>query len=380
MSLIGIGVWSYLIQLDQGFIATNLSDQVNWGAYIANFTYMVGVSDAAILLLIPTFLYKKKNMDEVALFGLLLSVCAVIMSLGFVVVDIGRPDRFWHLFPGLGRLNFPVSMLAWDVVFLNIYLMLALHIPGYWLFSRYRGRQPTPIFFMPFIYLNIVWAVCTHTVTAFLYAGIESRPYWNSAILAPRFLVSSFACGSAILLLMLTWVDNIFQRNYRVIIQDFLISMLKYTVIINLFLFGAEAFKEFYSNSVHVASIQYLLFGLHGKNMLQPYIWSAIFLEITALVILLTPRLVTKTPLLIFACLSVALGIWIEKGMGLVVPGFIPTPLGDIREYTPSSVEIGVSLGLVGVGALLFTVFSNVANGILSGKLSDIPPPPRRNP
>jgi molybdopterin-containing oxidoreductase family membrane subunit len=62
-------------------------------------------------------------------------------------------------------------------------------------------------------------------------------------------------------------------------------------------------------------------------------------------------------------------GIWVEKGMGLIVPGFIPTPLGDLVEYTPSLIEILVSLGIWSFGALIFTMYGKVAIAIETGEL-----------
>lgn len=63
-------------------------------------------------------------------------------------------------------------------------------------------------------------------------------------------------------------------------------------------------------------------------------------------------------------------GIWIEKGMGLVIPGFVPTPLGAIVEYTPTLNETLICLGIWALGLLCYTVFLRMAVPILQGRLT----------
>jgi Ni/Fe-hydrogenase subunit HybB-like protein len=209
-----LGGRAYVHQLVEGLAVTGMTDQVSWGAYIANFTYLVGVAAAAVMLVIPAYVYRNKDLHDVVLFGELLAIAAIIMSLLFVVVDLGRPDRFWHLIPKLGVFNFPGSMLSWDVIVLNGYLLLNLHICGYLLFMRYMGRTPTKLFYLPFVFIAIAWAVSIHTVTAFLYVGLVGRPFWNSAIVAPRFLGSAFTAGPGLLIIAFLVIRNI--THYRI--------------------------------------------------------------------------------------------------------------------------------------------------------------------
>ncbi|MBT4790776.1 MAG: polysulfide reductase NrfD [Halobacteriovoraceae bacterium] len=364
------GLVSYIQQLDQGLVVTNLTDEVSWGAYIANFTFLVGVAAAAVLLVIPAYVYKNKAVKEVVLIGEILAFCAIVMCLLFIMVDMGRPDRFWHVIPFLGRLNFPQSILAWDVIVLNGYLVLNMHIPGYLLYKYYMGQKPTTKYYLPFVFISIFWAVSIHTVTAFLYSGLGGRGFWNSAILAPRFLVSAFAAGP-LLLMVVFFAINKWYPNFRV--KEEVFTLLKkiatFAFPLNLFLLFCEVFKEFYTDSVHVASAEYLFFGLHGNHMLVPYMWMAVFCSVGTAVVFLVPKFRDNKKILIPTCFVGFIGIWIEKGMGLIIPGFIPSPLGSIVEYTPSVNEIFVCLGIWSFGALLFTVMAKTALGILSGKI-----------
>ena len=364
-----LGLYSYGTQFTQGFTVTNLSDQVSWGAYIANFTFLVGVAAAAVLLVVPSYLYKSKDIKKVVLLGEILAFVAIIMCLLFIAVDLGRPDRFLHILPYFGKLNFPQSILAWDVIVLNGYLFLNVFIPGYLLYMKYLGKEPNAKYYLPFVFISIAWAISVHTVTAFLYSGLGGRPFWNTAILAPRFLVSAFAGGPALLMLIFQTSRRLTEMKIPEAVFDYLKKIMTYTMLINLFLLGCEVFKEFYTNSTHVLSAQYLFLGINGHRMLVPYIWSAILMELFAIFVLLTPKLRNNWKFMRVACVMAFVGIWVEKGMGLIVPGFIPTPLGDLVEYTPSKIEILVSLGIWSFGALIFTMMGKVAIAIETGEL-----------
>ena len=367
-----VGVIAYARQAEYGLIVANLSDQVSWGVYIANFTFLVGVAASAVLLVFPTYILHNKDTKQVVLIGELLAFSAVVMCLLFIIADLGRPDRVIHMLPFFGRLNFPVSVLAWDVVVLNGYLFLNLHVPGYLLYKKYKNEEPNKWLYVPFVLISVFWAVSIHTVTAFLYSGLGGRPFWNTAVLAPRFLVSAFAGGPAILMIVFALINAFTNFPVRDQIFDLLKKILMIFLPINLFLFGSEIFKEFYTDNAHTISMQYLFFGIHGHGMLRRYIWSSLILSIISLVIIFTPKLRSNQQVLLAGCFMTIVAIWIEKGMGLIIPGFIPTPLGDLVEYTPSLVEFFVSLGIWAFGALLFTILAKVAIAIQTGELRQI--------
>jgi molybdopterin-containing oxidoreductase family membrane subunit len=363
-----VGINAYSKQFVHGLIVTGMSDQVSWGVYIANFTFIVGIAAAAAMLVIPVYIYNNRELHDLVIFGELLAVAAILMCLAFVTVDLGRPDRFWHLIPGIGKFNFPGSMLSWDVIVLNGYLLLNLHICGYLLYCRYTGRQPATWFYIPFVFIAIVWAVSIHTVTAFLYVGLGGRPFWNSSIVGPRFLASAFTAGPALIILALQIIRRV--TDYRISDQALLTlrSIVQVSMLINVFLLANEIFKEFYTRTSHVASSKYLFFGLHGHHALVPWIWTAIAFNFVSMGLLVLP-LSKSLRYLNVACALAIVGIWIEKGMGLVVPGFIPTPLGEMVEYSPSLNETLVCLGIWAFGFLCYTVFLRMSIPILQGRL-----------
>jgi Ni/Fe-hydrogenase subunit HybB-like protein len=366
-----VGLHAYCRQLVGGLATTGMTDQVSWGMYIANFTFLVGMAAAAVMLVIPAYIYRNEPMHNVVIFGELLAVAAITMCLLFVTVDLGRPDRFWHLMPVVGLFNFPISMLSWDVVALNGYLIINVHVCGYLLYMKYLGRKPNWWLYMPFVFLSIFWAISIHTVTAFLYVGLVGRPFWNAAIVAPRFLGSAFTAGPGLMIIVFQIIRKLSSYDIGDRALHILRQIVTISLLVNLFLLGCEAFKEFYSDSVHTSSARYLFFGLHGHNALVPWIWFAISIEVIAAAILITPA-AKKIGWLNLACALSIVGIWIEKGMGLIVPGFLPTPLGEIVEYLPSVNESLVCVGIWAFGALLFSWMLRLAIPIMSGEFRRI--------
>ncbi|MCC6523334.1 MAG: polysulfide reductase NrfD, partial [Polyangiaceae bacterium] len=377
---IALGGWFWAHDLTHGLGGTNMSDHVSWGIGIANFVYFVGVAAGAAVLVVPAYAFHREDIKEIVLLGELLAVVAVTMCLLFITTDLGRPERMWHLFPIIGFLNVPSSLLGWDVLVFMGYLAMNLHIPGYLLWSRYKGKKPTPLAYLPFVFLSMFWAVSIHTVTAFLLSGLGSRPFWNTPILAPRFLISAGASAPALLIFLFTAIKKYGGLPVKDSVFDYFSKVLRVTMPINLFLLGCEVFQEFYTGALHSASAHYLYFGLHGKGMLSVFIWTAILFNITATAIFLIPKLRTQRWLMFVGCGLAVVGIWIEKGMGLIFPGFIPSPLGEVVEYAPNVGEIIVCLGVVALGAFVYTAMAKITIAIQKGTLRQHPEPEAQAP
>jgi Ni/Fe-hydrogenase subunit HybB-like protein len=369
-TIIAIGGWKYIGQLSNGLVVTNMSNQVSWGFYISNFTFLVGVAAAAVMLVIPAYIFDRKDIRDVVLLGDTMAVTAVMMAMLFVIVDIGRPDRIWHMIPLIGRFNFPASLLAWDVVVLSGYLLLNLGISFYLLFSHYQGNEAKLKAYLPFIMLAIFWAISIHTVTAFLYSANTGRPFWHNALMAPRFIASAFCSGPAIAIIILQVVRKVAGYPVRQSAIETLRVTMTVSLQITLFFVVAELFTDFYSEGAHSASAHYLFFGLHGAAKLTPWIWTALAMLVAAVIILMIHRLRRNPMLFNIACILTVIGVWIEKGMGLVIPGYIPTPLGEIFEYLPNSTEVMISLGILATGLLTFTLLAKAGMAIERGQVA----------
>lgn len=373
-----VGLYYYIYQLEHGLIVTGMRDQVSWGSYIANFTFFVGVAAAAVMIVIPAYLYHVTEFKPVTLLGEMLAASALIMCICFVMVDMGRPDRVWHLLPVIGKPNFPVSLLCWDVIVLSGYLAINLFIPGYMLYSVYHHKEASKKILLPFTYLSVPWAVSIHTVTAFLYCGLVSRPVWNTALMAPRFLATAFAAGPALIIIIIQIVRRYtpygspgeqFEIRNETIYK--IANIVVVALLISLFFTFSEVFTIFYSAGAHKASMAYLYFGFDGHpSLLTPFIWASLVMNVVAATILLIPKMRKNLITLNMACILLFIGIWIEKGMGTVLPAFIPSPLGEIWEYWPSNPEALITLGVWGLGALIFTMLAKIAIQIETGHVS----------
>ena len=361
LSVIGLGMWAYFHQIQEGMGITGMTDQVSWGLYISNFTFLVGVAAAAVLLIIPAYVYNFGPIKEITILGEILAVSALVMCILFVILDLGRPERMWHLLFVIGTPNFPASILAWDVLALNGYLIINLCISIYLLAMIYLGRKGASWFILPLILSSIPWAVSIHTVTAYLYNGLGARPFWNSAILAPRFLASAFCSGPAFSMILFQLIRKFTSFEVKNEALFKMAEMICIAMGINLFLLGAEVFKELYTDSWHKAPVVYLYAGLHGHSSLVSWIWTALIFNTTSFILFLIPATRKNFVTLNIGCVLIVVGVWIEKGMGLIIPAFIPTPLGEIWEYTPSTLEILISIGVWGIGLLLYTLLLKIA-------------------
>ncbi len=369
-ALIFWGAGGYIQQLDKGLIVTNMGDSISWGFYIGNFTFLVGVAAAAIMLVIPAYIYNWKPIKEVAIFGELLAISAVIMCMLFVLVDVGSPLRLWHMLPFFGKLNIPSSLLGWDFLVLSFYFILNLVIVTYLLYKYFNKKEYNKSFVFPLILLSIPVAISLHSVTAFLYNGLAARPYWNTALLAPKFLASAFCSGPAVLLILF----QVLKKTTNFKIKDEAIwkiaELMAYAMFLNLFFFFSEIFKEVYSNTEHIVHLKYLFQGIGENNDIVFYGWISIIISVIAFLLFLIPATRKNIVTLNIGALLIYFGVYIEKGIALIIPGFTPDVQGQIYAYTPSLTEIRISAGIFSIGFLIFTLLTKVAVAIIFDSFS----------
>ena len=363
LTIMTIGFFCYLQQLDYGLGVTGMSRDVSWGLYIAQFTFLVGVAASAVMLVLPYYLHDYKAFGKITVLGEFLAVAAVIMCVLFIFVDLGQPSRVMNvlLHPA------PSSILFWDMIVLTGYLLINI-VTGWVILSSNRNEVPPPRWVKPLIYLSIPWAISIHTVTAFIYAGLPGRSFWLTAIMAPRFLASAFASGPALLIIFCLILKRVgcFDAGEKAI--QTLSKIVAYALATSIFFVLVELFSAFYSQiPEHSRHFQYLFAGLEGHHNLVPWMWTSVVLAFVALGMLIIPFIRRKEGWLAVACAFVFLSLWIEKGLGLVVPGFIPSPLETITEYVPTGTEIAITLGVWAVGFLLLTLLYKVFVSVRSG-------------
>ncbi|MDP6377578.1 MAG: polysulfide reductase NrfD [Pseudomonadales bacterium] len=364
-------LWAYgnYAQLTQGMIITGLTDQVSWGLYLANFVFLVGVAAGAVTVVFPAYVYKHKALHEVTVLGEMLAIAAVVMCGLFILNHMGRPDRLWHLIPIIGIYNFPSSMLTWDIIVLMGYLLLNVFGGFYYLYKKYTGEPLNNKFYLPIIYVAIVWALSIHTVTAFFMNTMPARPMWHHGMMPIRFISTAFAAGPALIIIVFSIVRN----NTKLWIKDEAIDMLSTTVVwclgIALFLTFSEIVTEFYHPTEHSLGLQYLMFGHNGLNNLVPWFWTSLVGLVATFILLLIPSVRKNRALLPWICAVTFLSVWVEKGMGLMLPGSIPTPIGEFAQYSPTMLEIFNCIGNWAIGFIILTLLTKAGVGVLVGDL-----------
>ncbi len=356
-SVIGVGFLCYLWQLKFGLGVTGMSRDVSWGFYIAQFTFLVGVAASAVMLVIPYYLHNYKAFGKITILGEFLAVASVSMCLMFIIADLGQPMRAFNVI-----LNpTPGSILFWDMIVLNGYLLLNIVI-GWNVLEAERNQVAPPAWIKPFIYLSVPWAVSIHTVTAFLYCGLPGRGFWLTAILAPRFLSSAFAAGPSFLILLCLLIRKISKFDPGKEQIQSLAKIVTYAIILNVFFFACEVFTVFYSNiPEHKDHFIYLFAGLHGHGVLVPWMWTSLTLMLLAIILLVIPASRKQEGVLAVACVFVFVGTWIDKGLGMISGGFVPNPMHHVSEYVPTIPEIIITLGVYATGFFILSVLFKLA-------------------
>jgi len=359
LAMILIGLIFYVRQWNLGLGITGMGRDVSWGLYIANFTFLVGVAASAVIVVLPYYLHNFKVFGRITIFGEFLAIAAVTMSVLFIFVDLGQPARVFNilLYPS------PQSILFWDMIVLNLYLILNLII-GWRTLEAEQQEEAPPNWLKPLIFLSMPLAIGIHTVTAFIYSGLGARPFWLTALLAPRFLASAFASGPALLIILCLIMRRFtkFDAGQEAIQKITLI--ITYALSIHLFFFLVELFTVFYGGiPEHVHHFQYL-FGPGGQPLLTVSARISLILTCIAFFLLVNPRTRKAEGTLIYALLAIIIAVWIEKGLGFVVPGFIPSPLGEISSYAPTISEILITKGVWAVGLLIITALFKIGASV----------------
>lgn len=358
LAIVAAGAGCYLLQLNRGLTITGMSRDVSWGLYIGQFTFLVGVAASAVMVVLPYYLHNVKEFGRITVFGEFLAVAAVTMCLLFVIVDLGKPARVFNmiLYPT------PNSILFWDMVVLTGYLLLNLII-GWNVLESERNEVPPPRWVRTLVYVSIPWAISIHTVTAFLYAGLPGRHYWLNPLLAARFLASAFASGPALLIILAFIMRRVTSFDPGRDAIGKLALIVTYALTATMFFLGLELFTALYSRvpGHGLLTIEYLFRGSEGHGNLVPLMWASVALGLVALYLLINPATRGRDSTLILACVSTFVSIWLEKGIGLVVGGFIPNPFDQIREYSPTLPEAVITAGVWATGLLILTLLCKIA-------------------
>jgi len=359
-----IGAIAYVRQYNFGLGLTGMSRDVSWGLYISNFTFLVGVAAGGVMLVLPYYIHNYKVFGRITILGEFLAISAIAMCLMFIIADLGQPLRALNvlLHPT------PHSMLFWDMIVLNGYLLLNI-ICGWVILTAERKQVPPPKWVYFFVYISIPFAISIHTVTAMLYCGLPGRHFWLSAIIAPRFLASAFAAGPALILLVSRILKIVSNFDAGRQATDKVVTIVIYATIINAFFVMLEFFVGFYSDIPgHKETLLYLFTGLehggHVYNNLVPFSWGFVVLTSIGFALLCIPYTRRNDLWLAIGSASLFIGLWLDKGIGFVLAGFVPNPLEEITEYYPTFNEILITIAVWATGFFILTVLYKIAMGV----------------
>ena len=364
-----IGFYSAYRQLTEGLILTGATDQISWEMFIANFIFTAHVAAAAILVVAPGYMYKNKEFKDLAVLGEIIALTFVATGLNFILFHMGRPDRLWHTFPGLGFFNFPNSMLTFDIIVLNVYLLLNAVAVFYLLYKKYVGKDVGG-WYKPWVFLAIAWGPLIHICTSFVLSSNARMFPWSSAVLPFAFLSMAGASGPALIIMIFLLIRKLTQFQISDSVIDLLTTMIIWSLGILMLVLSAEFFTALYPGAEHAESLHYAMFGHNGLNAYVPWFWGIMISIVACFFLLLVPKIRKGynfwLPLL---CAVVFLVILIEKPMFLVFPAFSPSPMGEYTVYHPTLIEYMNIMHVWAVGFITLTLITKGAIGVLTGKV-----------
>ena len=379
LAIIGWGLYAYSTQLRTGLGVTGMGDTVIYGLYIVNFVFFIGISYAGALVSAILRLTNAGWRSPITRMAELIAVGGLTDGALQPIIDLGRPDRVWHIF-AYGRFQSP---LLWDIIAIITYLVgsfIYLYLPlipdlalvrdrlaqktsslKYKMYSLFAiGWQDTPeqrrklnkaIGIMAILIIPL--AVSVHTVVAFIFS-MTLRPGWDSTIYGIYFVIGAVFSGTAVLIIIVA----IFRRVYHLeeYITEKHFRYLSYILLIMLFSYLYLTVTEYLTIGYKmVDGERELLFSiLMGKN--APFFWLFTIggLIIPAFLVITARR---KTiPMILTAAILVVIGMWVKRYV-IVIPTLeVPLMPFEFGTYAPTWVEISIGAATLAGFSIMITL------------------------
>jgi molybdopterin-containing oxidoreductase family membrane subunit len=373
ITIAGIAAWIY--QLANGLAVTGMNNGTSWGLYITSFMFFVGLSAGGLIVASSASVFGVKDYKQVARPAVLLSTVCIIAAAAFVLIDMGGVQRIFNL---IIHPNF-TSPLIWDVFVITIYLAiniiyLVLMVRGGRrrrsgsgdTDSRERALAITSRFALPI-------AILVHSVTAWIFGLEIAKAGWYSAILAPLFVASALDSGLALLLVVLVILSatGTFVTPKKLISN--LAGLLAVCIAVDAFMVGCEILTMAYPAAPEEGAVLALLFS--GSS--APLFWGEIiFGLIIPFLVLAFKKARQSVSLVVGASVLVVIGVFLKRAW-LLLTSFVSfnvagapgvtygrAELGGTNiwsimgSYTPTWVEIVVSLGVVALAILIYVLLA----------------------
>lgn len=361
---LGLAAWIY--ELHYGLATTGMRDVVSWGMYIFTFAFFIGLSAGGLIMASSAELFGINDLKPLSRLGVLSAAACVTVAAIMILPDLGRPDRILNIFI---HPNW-TSPLVWDILIISAYL--AFSVVDLAVLQRHekepaRYRKAVRVL----AYVGLPTAVLLHSVTAWIFGLQIARTWWNTALMAPLFVVSAILSGTALVTLLALaaarWGGFRLADGTRRWLRGFIAVAL----IVDLFFVGCDYITVLWGNvPADRSALDLVLPG-------GPFAWT-FWVEWIAgglipLALLLVPRLRRLPGSLGIAAFLAVLGVYAFR-IELVVIGFINPltqfPPGNalgtftpgtssfqlVGRYWPTWVEYSIVLGLFALFAAIVTV------------------------
>lgn len=376
--LVGLAAWGY--QMQYGLSVTALNNVVMWGQYILFFMFFVGLSAGGLIVASAGRLFGVTRFKPIVRLAVLEATVAIMLAALFLLPDIGRPERIWHLF----RYPNVTSPMIWDIAIVTIYFTLsALYT---WLYTRADlARAGSPLAFGTSASASsarrderikgaLAWvalpaAVLLHSITAWIFGLQISRGFWYSAIMAPLFVSSALVSGLALVILLALVLRRLRRLDFEDDLVAYLGGLLAVFITVEAFFVFSETLTAAYPGAAFESEpIRRMLAGPYAPL----FLFEVVVGLLVPFLVLARRRLRASPAIVATMSILAIIGILVHR-LNIVLNGLsyplIEFPPGlSVGEYTagqpsfitsywyaPSLVEWLIVLGVLAFGALVFT-------------------------
>lgn len=381
--IILLGGYGYYRQLKFGLIVTAMRDYTSWGIYISNFVFFVAISLVGSLISSILKLNKNEWARPLTRISEIIAVAAIICAAVIIIVDMGRPDRFFYVITHL-RIQSPI---IWDVIIISTYLVISIlllyisiipdialcrdrltEIPN-WKKKVYRimainwNNHPKQVEklnkisrILAITVLPVAFAI--HTVTSWLFATTW-RPGWDSTNLGPYFVSGAFMAGAAVIIFAM-YLLRIHLKLKKYITQLHFEKMGKLLVLLSL--------VYLYFNINEYLGPAFKMVGVEGEHITElftgkyaPMYWFVQLGGLIIPIILLIFKPFRKPLPLFIISLFIILGAWFKRFL-IVIPSLQHPylPIQDVDEsylhYNPTWEEWVITMSSFAWFLLIITV------------------------
>jgi [DsrC]-trisulfide reductase subunit P len=176
-----------------GHYVTGMTNQIVWGTPHVFAVFLIIAASGALNVASISSVFGKVPYKPLARLSGLLAIALLVGGLAVLVLDLGRPDR---LIVAMTRYNFK-SIFAWNI-FLYTGFMAVVGVYLWMMMERRMNRYTRVSGFFAF-----VWRLILTTGTGSIFGFLVARQAYDSALLAPMFVIMSFSFGLAIFILVL---------------------------------------------------------------------------------------------------------------------------------------------------------------------------------